>query len=74
MRKREVMVVERVNLEVRRHFFMVRVGKAWNELPEEVKGQKSVNGFKNQYDRWRNKKLLRREIEEIARSTNNSQS
>ena len=38
---------------MRKHFFTVRVVKKWNELPEEVKNQTSINGFKNSYDRWR---------------------
>ena len=57
MERREVIVRERVNLEVRRNFFSVRVEAIWNKLPEEVKAQRTVNGFKNQYDRWREKNL-----------------
>ena len=69
VRRKEVLRLERANLEIRRHFFAVRVGPKWNELPEEVKGQKSVDAFKNQYDKWRKKHLLRREIEAATRST-----
>ena len=36
-RKREVIVRERTNLEVRRNFFSVRVERTWNMLPETVK-------------------------------------
>ena len=68
--RKEVMVVERANLEVRRQFFTVRVAPMWNDLPEEVKQQKSVNGFKNEYDRWRKKFLLRNEIGRINESEN----
>ena len=57
-RRREVIVGERANLEVRRNFFTVRVEKTWNQLPEEVKAQRTVNSFKNQYDRWRNKQQV----------------
>ena len=56
-RKKEVIVGERANLEVRKNFFTVRVEKTWNQLPEEVKAQRTVNSFKNNYDRWRNKQL-----------------
>ena len=31
----------------------MRVEKAWNALPESVKMQRTVNAFKNEYDRWR---------------------
>ena len=68
VRRKEVIRLERANLEVRRHFFTVRVGPRWNELPEEVKGQKRVNGFKNNYDKWRRKYLLQEEIKATSRS------
>ena len=42
-----------VRLESRKHFFTVRVIGKWNEIPEKVKRQKSVNAFKNSYDEWR---------------------
>ena len=37
---------------MRRNFFTVRVEKEWNALPESVKMQRTVNAFKNEYDRW----------------------
>ena len=52
-RRQEVIIGQRARLEVRRNFFTVRVEKEWNALPETVKMQRSVNGFKNAYDRWR---------------------
>ena len=52
-RRREVIVRERTNLEVRRNFFTVRVEKTWNAMPETLKAQRTINGFKNEYDRWR---------------------
>ena len=52
-RRREVIVGQKAKLEVRRNFFTVRVEKEWNSLPEAVKAQRTVNGFKNAYDRWR---------------------
>ena len=52
-RRSEVIVGQRARLEVRRNFFTVRVEKEWNCLPEVVKMQRTVNGFKNAYDRWR---------------------
>ena len=44
---------ERARLDIRKNSFTVRVVRKWNELPESVKNQKSVNGFKNAYDRWK---------------------
>ena len=55
-RRRGVIIPGRAKLEVRRNFFMVRVEKEWNSLPKTVKGQRSVNGFKNAYDRWQKKR------------------
>ena len=69
VRRKEVIRPERTNLEIRRHFYTVRAGSRWNELPEEVKDQKSVNGFKNSYDKWRRKYLLRKEIESTTGGT-----
>ena len=39
--------------EIRNNFFTVRVIRQWNDLPDEVKSQKTVNAFKSSYDRWR---------------------
>ena len=51
------MEIERANLELRRNFFVVRAAKAWNALPEKVKEQRTVIGFKNAYDAWRWKEI-----------------
>ena len=51
-RKMEVIVGARANLDVRKNFFSLRVENKWNKLPEVVKAQQNVNGFKNHYDRW----------------------
>ena len=68
VRRKEVVSLERANLEIRRQYFNVRVGPKWNELPDEVKQQKNVNGLKNQYDKWRRKQQLREEINATAKS------
>ena len=52
-RRTDVLLVETARLEVRKNFFNVRAAKAWNDIPEEVKNQTSVNAFKNAYDKWR---------------------
>ena len=52
VRKREVLVGQRANLEIRKNFYNVRVVDSWNRLPEEVKSAPSVNAFKNAYDGW----------------------
>ena len=51
--RRNVLAMENVRLDVRKHFFTVRVAQEWNSLPDQVRDQKSVNGFKNQYDAWK---------------------
>ena len=66
VRRREVVVTERARLEVRRHSFTVRAGRLWNDLPEEVKAQKTVNAFKNQFDKWQKKQIIRQEIQDEA--------
>ena len=63
-RKMEVIVGARCQLDVRRNFFTMRVEKEWNKLPEVVKAQRSVNGFKNHYDGWREQTKLQEEIAE----------
>ena len=44
---------QRFKTETRRHFFSQRVVEKWNALPETIKCAKSLNAFKNTYDRWR---------------------
>ena len=51
--KEHVLQMERARLVVRKHFFTVRAAKKWNELPEAVKKQTSINGLKNCYDEWK---------------------
>ena len=48
----DVMFMNHVRLETRKNFFNVRVIKRWNALPDTVRNQKSVNGFKNELDKW----------------------
>ena len=43
--------------DIRNNFFTVRVVRPWNELPESVRNQKTVNSFKTALDGW----LLARE-------------
>ena len=59
VRRREVLVGQRANLEVRKNFFNVRVVSSWNLLPEEVKAAASTNAFKNAYDGWRKNQKTR---------------
>ena len=51
-RRPDVIRGESARLEVRKNFYNVRICKKWNDIPDEVKTQKSVNAFKNAYDRW----------------------
>ena len=48
----EVLYKPPASHEIRDNFFTVRVVRRWNGLPEEVKSQKSVNGFKTALDNW----------------------
>ena len=57
-RRKGVIIGQRAKLEVRSNFFTVRVEKEWNRLPEMVNAQRTVNGFKNAYDRWRRRAPL----------------
>ena len=36
-------------LDIRKNFFSVRVTEAWNRVPNEIKMQKTVSGFKKNY-------------------------
>ena len=53
VRRKDSLCRQNFNLEVRKNFFMVRTVPHWNMIPDEIREQKSVNGFKNAYDRWR---------------------
>ena len=41
---------------MRRNFFTVRASKQWNEIPDKVRNQSSINAFKTAYDRWKRQK------------------
>ena len=40
-------------LEVRRNFFSVRASGQWNDIPGHIKDQKTVDGFKAAYKKYR---------------------
>ena len=44
--------------EIRNNFFTVRVVRPWNDLPETLKSQKTINGFKTAYDKWAKTKSI----------------
>ena len=44
---------ERAKTELRNHSFRFRAARAWNELPDNVRNAKTVNGFKNALDAWK---------------------
>ena len=50
-RNTEVLYKPPASHDTRNNFFTVRVVRRWNELPEEVRSQKSINGFKTALDR-----------------------
>ena len=47
-----VLYKENVRIETRKNFFSVRVVDNWNRIPDAIKDQKTINGFKNSYDEW----------------------
>ena len=40
--------------ETRKNQFSIRVVPKWNNLPDSVKDQPTLNGFKNAYDNFKN--------------------
>ena len=55
-RRLDVLERERPRLDLRANFYTVRIVKTWNGLPDYIKNSRSVNGFKNAYDRWKENK------------------
>ena len=43
--------IPKASLDLRKNFFSIRGSKTWNNLPSSVRDSKSVNSFKNAYDR-----------------------
>ena len=41
-------------LDMRTHFFSVRVCQKWNSLPDHIKDSKTIETFKNSYDEFMN--------------------
>ena len=52
-RRPDVLFKARAKKGIRKNWFTLRVVRPWNDIPDEVKNQKSVNAFKNAYDRWK---------------------
>ena len=42
---------QRSRLDIRKHSFSQRTINSWNNLPAKVVNAKTINGFKNEYDR-----------------------
>ena len=51
--KKCVLKEESARLEIRRKSYNVRAAKTWNQIPDEVRQKKTVNGFKTAYDKWK---------------------
>ena len=68
-RRPHVMKGETARLEIRRNFYNVRVVKNWNEIPDWVKEKKSVNAFKNAYDKWASNQTRQRDDDENEMET-----
>ena len=45
--------LQKSRLDLRKNFFSVRLPPIWNSLPLSIRQSKSVNEFKNAYDRFR---------------------
>ena len=39
-------------LDLRRHFFSIRVCDPWNDIPLDIRQSPTLNSFKNSYDKW----------------------
>ena len=48
-----VLKEEPARLEIRRNCYGLRAARIWNAIPDTVREQKSVNAFKNAYDKWK---------------------
>ena len=51
-RNTEILYKPPASHDIRNNFFTVRVVRPWNELPEDVRSQKTVNSFKTALDGW----------------------
>ena len=54
--REDVLFMKNVRLDTRKNFFTVRVINQWNQIPDEIKSQKTIDGFKNKYDEWSQKR------------------
>ena len=72
IRKENVLQMERARLDVRKNFYTVRATKHWNDLPEEVRRQTSINAFKNSYDKWKSNSSQSTSGESIITEITNS--
>ena len=50
--KTDILYKPQVSHDIRKNFFTIRVVRQWNALPESVRSQKTVNGFKTALDGW----------------------
>ena len=65
-KKHDVILRERARIEIRNSSFRLRTARMWSDIPDEVKGAKSVNGFKNSYDAW----ILKKQTHEVGTGGN----
>ena len=57
----DVLFMEHVRVDSRKQFISVRVISMWNEIPDVIKTQKTVNAFKNRYDEWKSTEMGRQQ-------------
>ena len=68
--RENILFMGKVRLDSRKYFFTVRVISNWNEIPEQVKRQRSVNAFKNKYDEWRQAEKRRQQQQQQQTRSN----
>jgi len=60
------LVKQASRLDIRKHFFGLRVVNSWNSLPEKVVNAPSLNSFKNRLDRAMSDHLYSKTLPEIT--------
>ena len=51
--RKDVLFKKSVQLDTRKNSFSVKVVDQWNAIPNKIKTQKSINGFRDdRYDEW----------------------
>ena len=57
--REDVLFMGNVRLDSRKNFFTIRSISKWNQIPDSVKKQKTINSFKDKYDEWKRSERTR---------------